>query len=130
MSAAGIADAMFRRLDGLGLPYPIAWEDRHATPPQGPYIEARIAFGDPQRIGISSTLAHRRPGYMQVSLFWPRGRGASIAAKTVADQIAAHFPVDARYGAARISRAPHVPGGFQDGSRWHEPVTINFEALV
>jgi hypothetical protein len=130
MSAA-IDLALREHLAAFGLP--VSWEGDKFTPPATTWVQARMFPVDGVRQTHSGTM--RRNDFFQVTVMHPLAeKGASLAAKRIADQIVSHFATDMRLPVSapvlRIRRQPDIAQGFPDGAWWRLPVTIYITAFT
>lgn len=90
MSLTAIRTALETALAAITPPIDTAREGYSFTPTSGsPYQRVEFLFSDPEN--TENTAAYRQGGYMQVSLFYSPGSGASLV-EDRADLIRSTFP--------------------------------------
>lgn len=132
MTAAVIHAALKARIEALSFspPIPIAWPNKDYTPDGNRFLQVNIIPAPAQRLGIDTL--HRRSGSVVITVVSQPNNGSGEG-DGLADAVAAHFPTDLKLAAGtrmvRITEAPSIREGFQDGGYWRTPVTIPFEVL-
>lgn len=125
-SFATISSELFDPLTGNSLP--VSWPGiNFDPPPTGAYLEVKLFRSPTERLTIKGR--HRISGFLQVTVSVPEGEG-SIGADEIADTVSSLYPVDARFGNARITKEPSVNSGFHEDGRWKVPITIDYEAFT
>jgi len=133
MIAAEIGAALKARVASLVFSpaIPVAWPGRDYTPTGIRFLAVQIEGLPNQRLTIGGT--SRITGFVSVNVAIPAGKGTGEA-DSIADAVAAHFPVDLREtlpsATLRITETPSVRGGYRDGAYWRVPVIIPFEAFA
>ncbi len=133
MTAAAIGAALKARLGTLSFSpaIPVAWPNKDFSPDGDRFLQATIVPAPNQRITIRAQ--HRRSGSLIVTVA-SRVNNGSGEGDGLADAVAAHFPADLILDAGgnrlRITEAPSIREGFQDGGYWRTPVIIPFEVLA
>jgi len=132
--AAQIGAALKAKLAALSFSpeIPVAWPGRDFDPAGlDKYLVAAIENAPNERLGIKAM--HRRAGSLIVTVCSRMNRGSGQG-DGIADAVADHFPCDLRLDLSggsrlRVTTAPSVRGGYQDGGTWRTPVVIPFEVL-
>lgn len=129
-----ILDALMARVNGIGIGYPVAWPNVDYTPPADQkYLAVAFLPNRNQRVAITTTTPHRRGGLLQVSVYWPRGKGIA-APLDIAGKVAEHFPADLILAAGgvtiRVTQAPDVAGLLHEDQAVQVPVSIYWEAFA
>lgn len=129
-----ISDALKLRLDQLAVspPLGVAWPNRDFTPDGSDWLQVSIERAENARLSHGG--ATRFSGVLALVLCTALNRGSGEA-ESLADIIAAHFPVDLRLpvaggGSVRVTTRPSVRSGYRDGAYWRTPILIPFEALA
>lgn len=135
-----IDQALRARVATLAGGYVIDYGDTDFTPPVAsgkpvPWLEYRNRPNTVDRILITSTGAHDRPGVLQLSLCYPVALNHTqpvIIEK--AGLIAAHFPCDLKLTqggvTTRIDRAPTIIAPDRQGAYWRVPVIIRWRTFA
>ena len=129
-----IEKALFARLNALVLSpvLPIAWPNKSFDKPADQkYLRAVFVPNTANRVLIGSAEPHQLLGLLQVSVYWTKNDG-EIAARAIADAVAAHFSCDLRltFGAqrVRITKQPDVRDMIVEDAAIQIPVMIAWEA--
>ena len=90
MTIATIRAALESRLNGISPAIATAWENADFTPTTGtPWQRVDLMVNDPVDYAVTSDVVERR-GFLQVTLFYPRGVGtATVSAR--AEAVATRF---------------------------------------
>lgn len=113
-------------IDGL----PVAMPDASFTPPSdGRYLRVSLFHNAPVWEGLAS--GRMDQGLLQITVVWPRGRGA-VAARLIAQRIIGEFPkgltLRAQGVRVRISGQPWAGSPILDDAATLVPVTIPWMA--
>lgn len=130
MSTAKIRAALETRLALMSPAIATAYQNVQHAPAQGaPYQRVDLLPAEPENPEAGSGMFRRELGVLQVTLFYPLGRGSG-AAEARADAIKAHFPRGlsmVKDGIiVTVDRTAHVMPGFVDEDRWAVPVRISY----
>jgi len=133
MTAAAIGAALKARLGTLSFSpaIPVAWPNKDFSPDGDRFLQVAIVPAPNQRLTIRAH--HRRYGSVVVTVA-SRVNNGSGEGDGLADAVAAHFPADlilpAGANRLRITEAPSIREGFQDGGYWRTPVQISWEVIA
>lgn len=124
--------ALEKRLLTLTPAIGLATENKTFTPVANtPYQRISHLPNTPVDHAITLDVTEDR-GIFQVSLMYPLD-GGRVPADTRAQAIRDLFkpPLVLTEGAAKVQilKTPAIAGGFQDGDRWHVPVSISWQAF-
>ena len=134
MKKEDIGFALFSRLEAANiLPayYPNvnpSNEVRSATA----YLDVETPTARREDTSLEGGTILREIGTIQISVAVPEGTGIASAIQ-YADQISELFPkgtsISIANGTITITAAPNIPGGFNAGAQWREPVLISYLAV-
>lgn len=134
MNRKDIAFALFDRIEAAGiLPayYPNVTPN-DAVKAATEYLDVTIPTARREDTSLEGGTILREIGTIQVAIAVDEGTG-SADAMDYADQIAALFPKGTQIaitsGNITITAAPNIPGGFNAGAEWREPVLISYLAV-
>jgi hypothetical protein len=109
---------------------PVAWENVPFTPPSGPYLRAFLLPAMTTSADLAG--AHRSfRGVYQVSVYSPINAGSG-AAESIADELAALFPLNQRLNVPGLTLQIMTPvtaaQGAQDATNYVVPVSFQYRA--
>lgn len=112
---------------------PVLWRSEGIQEPDSGYwVEAAFMGETTGRVDDAGSQANLR-GYLQATCCERRGTGAAFRLRTLAFQIADHFPKGLQLfeggRAIKISRDTEVQSEFHDGGRLKRPVAIYWQSI-
>lgn len=127
---SAISIALGAHLEGM-LPEPtIAWPNQKITPAM-PYLFVQVVRGGRTDPSVAGDFAISN-GQFVVTVVSELDE-FSVAAESLADDVAAHFPMGLRLpvtgGEITIMQPPEVLQGFPDAVSWRVPVRITYRAM-
>jgi hypothetical protein len=134
MSLPQIRRALEKHLAALTPAVPTAWDNVTFSPPADGSVYQEVKFVPNEPNGeMMDTLTFIEQGLLQVSVFYPQGKGPRDSDNRV-DALRSHF----RRGTTLveggvstiITRVPSVAAGLPMEGQWRVPVTIYWQAQV
>lgn len=130
MTAAATHAAIKARIEALAATFspaiPVAWPNRDYQPTGDRFLQVAIVPAPNQRMTLDAL--HRRAGSVVITIASKVNTGSGEG-DGIADAVAAYFPADLRFSGVRVTSAPSIRDGMQDGGFWRTPVVIPFETL-
>ena len=133
MTIATIRAALESRLNGISPALPTAWENVEYTPTTGTaWQRVNLLINDPVDYAVTSDVVEQR-GFLQVTLFYPRGAGTATATAR-ADAVATRFaPVQTLTSGAtnvEILKTASIGGGTIVEEWFVIPVSIPWRSFT
>jgi hypothetical protein len=131
MSVPAVRAALEAALAAMQPPLATAWQNAPYTPVQGvPYQAVYLLPAEPDNPEMGGTYTQER-GIMQVSLFYPLGKGPGEA-EARANLIRNTFKRGAAFPAQGVTtiveKTPEIAPGRTETDRFHIPVKVRFYA--
>lgn len=127
---AKIVNALLLHMETMTLPIGVnvSYPGMSFTPdPAKPYLRVQVFKGDPQQPRIRFGDEPIRRGLLQVSVYWPEGRGIMQAIE-LAGQVRDHFARGSKINqdgvTVQIIEEPRVAGEIQEPAWLQVPVNI------